>query len=306
MSRSAILPAIPLSRPDAVILASTLLWGTFWIPLRMLESSGLAGGAATTVSLFLGAALLLPLALWRSRALFRLGRAGVMAGFLLALALALYAEGLLRGQVARVTLLFYLTPVWSVLLGRLLLAEPITRRRIATILLGLCGMAVVFGADAGLPLPRGLGDWMGLISGMAWAFCAVALHRTVQKGVFDRVFLCFLFLGPLFFLLTLLPGSRAAMAVDFGLAAPSLLWLAAFAGAWLIPVAAMTVYGASRIDPGRLAIFLMFEVVIAMATAAILIDEPFGSREVAGACLILGASLCELLPLRRRTPLGGL
>ena len=306
MTRSAILPAKSLARADGVILASTLLWGTFWIPLRALETSGLVGGAATTASLFLGAALLLPYALWRGRGLFGLGRAGVLAGFLLALALALYAEGLLRGQVARVTLLFYLTPVWSVLLGRLLLAEPITARRIATILLGLGGMATVFGADAGLPLPRNLGDWMGLISGMVWAFCAVALNRTVEKSVFDRTFLSFLFLGPLFFLLTLLPGSRAAMAVDFGLATPSLLWLGAFAGAWLIPVAAMTVYGASRVDPGRLAIFLMFEVIIAMATAAILIDEPFGPREVIGGCLILSASLCELLPLRRRTPLGRL
>lgn len=295
-----------LARADGVILASTLLWGTFWIPLRALEASGLVGGAATTASLFLGAALLLPYALWRGRGLFKLGRAGVLAGFLLALALALYSEGLLRGQVARVTLLFYLTPVWSVLLGRMLLAEPITARRIATILLGFGGMATVFGADAGLPLPRNLGDWMGLVSGMVWAFCAVALNRTAEQGVFDRVFLSFLFLGPLFFLLTLLPGSRAAMAADFGLPAPSLLWLGAFAGAWLIPVAAMTVYGASRIDPGRLAIFLMFEVIIAMATAAILIDEPFGLREVVGGCLILSASLCELLPFRRRTPLGEL
>ena len=60
---------------------------------------------------------------------------------LLALSIALYSEGLLRGTVARVLLSFYLTPVWSTLFERLLLGEPITGRRIVTILLGLVGIA---------------------------------------------------------------------------------------------------------------------------------------------------------------------
>jgi hypothetical protein len=45
----------------------------------------------------------------------------------------------------------------------------------------------------------------------------------------------------------------------------------------------------------------MFEIVVGLTTAALLTDEPFGPREIAGAVLILGASGAEIAtdrPLR--------
>jgi drug/metabolite transporter (DMT)-like permease len=218
-----------------------------------------------------------------------------LAGLFTALAIALYAEGLVRGQVARVILLFYLTPVWSTLLGRLMLGNAITPRRIVTIVLGLSGMLVIFGVEAGLPLPRSAGDWMGLASGIVWAFATVYVSKTAARPLLDRIFVQFIFLAPVFFLLALLPGARADAEGPLALYAGSGLWLVAFAVAWILPLVWLTYFGASRLDPGQVAIFLMLEIVIGLSGAALLTDEPLGIRELLGAGLIIAASLAEFI-----------
>ena len=76
-------------------------------------------------------------------------------------------------------------------------------------------------------------------------------------------------------------------------------WLLAFEGIWMLPVVWLTIFGASWLDPVRVAIFLMLEIVVGISTAALLAGEPFGARELAGAVLILGASGVEITARRR-------
>ncbi len=53
-------------------------------------------------------------------------------------------------------------------------------------------------------------------------------------------------------------------------------------------------------DPGRVCIVLMLEIVVAAATATALTDEPFGWREALGSALIMGAGVVELRDQTRR------
>jgi drug/metabolite transporter (DMT)-like permease len=286
-------------RWEMAILCSALLWGTLWIPLRALRATGLSDASATTVGFLLPIILLIPFAPGRWRRILAGGWPLGLASFCLAVSIALYAEGVVRGQVARVLLLFYLTPVWSTLLGRWILGEAITGRRIGTIILGFAGLAVIFGVDAGVPAPIGVGDWMGLTSGAAWALAMVNLHRTVERPLFDRIFVQFVFLGPIFFLVAWFTGGIHHARPGVEALLDSAPWLLAFALAWMLPVIWLTIVGASRLDPGRVAILLMFEVIVGLTTAALLTDEPFGAREAVGAGLILAASGTELTRRRR-------
>jgi drug/metabolite transporter (DMT)-like permease len=180
-----------------------------------------------------------------------------------------------------------------------ILREAITGRRLATIVLGLAGMLVVFGAGAGVPLPRSDADWMGLAAGLSWAVALVAFKRGESCPLFDRVFIHFVFLGPLFFLVTLIPGAGAVANDGLQLSPRVLPWLLVFALGWMLPVVSLTIYGASHIDPGRFAILLMLEIVVGLTTAWLLTDEPLGARELVGAALVLGAIGVEMQPAPR-------
>jgi drug/metabolite transporter (DMT)-like permease len=280
--------------PSLAILWSTLLWGTLWIPLRRIHEAGPSGASAVTAGFLLPLILLLPFALARWRRILKGGWALGMAGFLLSLSIALYSEGLLRGTVARVLLAFYLTPVWSTLFERLLLAQPIAGRRVLTIILGLAGMLVIFGSEAGLPLPRASAEWMGLAAGVAWGLSMVFVKRTASRPIFDRVFAHFVFLGPAFLLATLIPGGESSFGFEIRALVDSASWLMAFAVLWMLPVVWLTIFGASHLGPGRVAIFLMLEIVVGLTTASLLTDEPFGTRELIGAVLITGACGVEM------------
>ena len=93
--------------------------------------------------------------------------------------------------MVRVVLLFYLMPIWTVLLARLVLGERLTRAAALRIALALAGAAIVLwptGADAAapglamqLPLPRSLADWLGVLGGAAFAFNNVMLRREADQ-----------------------------------------------------------------------------------------------------------------------------
>jgi len=52
------------------------------------------------------------------------------------------------------------------------------------------------------------------------------------------------------------------------------------------------------LDPGRINILLMFEVIIGITTAAILTNEVIGLREIIGAIFIISAGAIELIKIK--------
>jgi drug/metabolite transporter (DMT)-like permease len=158
---------------------------------------------------------------------------------------------------------------------------------------------VIFGAEAGIPAPKGVGDWMGLTAGISWALAMVNLNRTAERPLFDRVFVQFLFLGPIFFVVALMAEGNPQLVPSTETLLDSGPWLLAFSLAWMLPVMWLTIVGASRLNPGRVAILLMFEIIVGLTTAKALTDEPFGLRELLGAAFILAASGTELFGKHR-------
>lgn len=285
-------------RPEIAVLFSAAMWGTIWVPIRQLNGIGWDSGVAAAASALAGTLCVLPFILRRWREALVVPPVVWFIGFLLGFGVALYWEGLARGNVARVVLLFYLMPVWTVVLARIVNRERVTLRRLLGVVLGMGGMIVVFSREGGLPIPNGVGDYMGLLSGVFWALAFVLCGRPgTEKTTLAQFFISLLFLTPSVYLLAVLPGSRETAAVSGaapGVAA-AFLWLVGLTLVWLLPGMFMTLYGADRLKPGQVAIFLMIEVVVALVSSAVLIDEPFGIPEIVGAVLILSASLVEFV-----------
>lgn len=286
-------------RHSKAILATTILWGTFWIPLRQLDALGQGSIVFTGAGMALPMVLFLPWLVTRFSHITAAGLHIWLLGLSFAVAGSFYAEGALRGNVARVILLFYLTPVWSTLLARWMLNEPITTRRLATLALGLAGMYVILGVDSWLPVPQDVAEWFGLIAGVSWGLAMVYTQRckTVALGDLTAVvMLCYAFV---FLSLSLIPGGREWAFDSSLLTGSAIIWILALALIWNIPATGFTLYGAVAIEPGKVAILLMLEVVIGVGTAAWLTDDHFGMREVVGGALIIAAGLTEFFPWRK-------
>lgn len=276
------------------ILASALLWGTLWIPLRALDAAGDRAALCTAGGFLLPLAVLAPFVPRRWPALRRAGPALPAAGLGLALSISLYCEGLLRGSVARIVLLFYLMPVWTTLFARLHRAQPITPRRLAAVALGLAGLAAIYGPELAGARPGAASDWMGLAAGLAWAATLVFFLPAAGEIPFDRVLAQFAVLAPVYLLVSALPGGEVTGVLRERELAAALAWLPALSFAWLLPAVWLTIVGASRVEPGRAAVLFMLEVAVALVSSAVLAGEPLGASELLGAALIAGAGALEL------------
>jgi len=211
------------------ILGSAVIWGCFWIPLRQVDKLGNGSFIFLGSAFVLPLLVLLPALLQRPRRILSWTPSVWIMGFTFCVAGCFYAEGTLRGNVARVILLFYLTPVWSTLLARIFLSEPITKRRLVTLCLGLSGMYVILGMQSALPIPQNQSEWFGLIAGMAWGISMVCLQKSSETPLIDLGLAIFLFYAPILALLTLVPGGRHWQ-FDTALLVPAaIIWVLALA-----------------------------------------------------------------------------
>jgi flagella basal body P-ring formation protein FlgA len=106
-------------------------------------------------------------------------------------AMNLTAQGLAQqpggiGDVIRVTLLFYLAPVWGTLLAILFLGQRLTRWRALSVVFGLAGAMVVLGSV--IPVPHAGSEWMALGSGMSFAAAAAIIARIGTLGNVEKNF----------------------------------------------------------------------------------------------------------------------
>ncbi len=282
--------------PVAVVVAvASVFWGLWWLPLRWVEGGGLD---PLSVNFWLYAAATVGCAplVWRRRRAVRAAGAWLPAAALLFGATILsWNLALLEGEVVRVTLLFYLAPVWGTVLGWWVLAEAIGARRLIALPVGLIGAAILLGGD-GIPLPDGAGDWLGLGSGLLFALSATVARRGRVDGV---AYTGLAFAASAVLALVLAFGLEGAVAVPT-LAGTGLI--AAVSLLWLVPTTFGLLWGSANIDPGRLGLLMLLEVLAAAVSAAFLTDEAFGLREALGCALILGAGLMETVGARKPPP----
>ncbi|MGH6718545.1 MAG: DMT family transporter, partial [Alphaproteobacteria bacterium] len=180
------------------------------------------------------------------------------------------------------------------------LGEPITAARIATVALGVGGLVVILGFEGGFPLPRNAGDWLGLVSGMIWAAASVRLRRASEVPVTESVIA--FFLGGT--TLGLVAASLVGPAPPGGAVLDVLPLLVVVSVGFIIPSMALILAGNRRLSPVRVGILLMTEAVVGILSAAALSGEPFGSREIVGATLVIGAGVLDVLWVRS-SPVGG-
>ncbi len=288
------------ARASLACAYSGVAWGLFWIPLRGMDSAGVTDAWATVVFYGMPLVLLSPWIFKNWRRIARCGWSLHFIGIATGVSLAFYSNALLYTEVVRGLVLYYTTPVWSLLLARIVLGETITTPRILAIVFGLAGMLVMFGIDVGIPWPKNIGDWMALIGAMGWAIAAVLLRKDDGSRSMEICSVYFFYGVIAAIVLAISPMAGDIELPDWSVIVDVLPWAIPIA-VIVIPGAYAAFWGAPHLNPGVVGLLFMTEISVGGITAAIWANEPLGARELTGIALITIAGLIEFIyaPIRR-------
>lgn len=280
-----------------IVVGTGAFWGVYWLPVRVLEGWGMAGAWGTVAITVAAVLVLLPLAIVKGTNLAQANRVALASIALGGAAFALYSIGFIYGRVAIIILLWFLSPVWSTLIARYLMGWKTPPLRMVAIVLGLLGLMVMLGADGGVPLPRGAGEWMSLSGGILWSFSTTGIRvkSDVPTITATLVFalgaaVTALVLAPMLEPIPTIPDQHSLKVVGVSLLTGGIWW-----GLTLIALMWATV----RLEPARVSILLMVEVFVGAVTAALFADETLHAIEIAGGVLVLFAGVLEVMPTRR-------
>jgi drug/metabolite transporter (DMT)-like permease len=280
--------------PSIAIAVGAAFWGLYWIPIRGIEQAGVHAFWTGPVIFGASSLLFIPIILLRMHIFIAHWRSILIPGLLTGFAFALYIASLNLTDVVRAILLFYMSPLWSTLLGILVLKERLTTNRVIALLLAFCGLYIVLVIDSGLPVPRNSGDWFALMSGLFWSVGSVKLFQGGAHMILEKVTV-FVICALLMSLLLVLwhQGSLEGMPQLSSLD-KAWYWILIIALS-MLPITYLTIWPATVLSPGRVGMLLMVEVIVGVVSAAILTDEQFGVREFAGTMLIISAGVVEVL-----------
>jgi drug/metabolite transporter (DMT)-like permease len=271
--------------PTLALLFSATFWGVLWYPLRLLEQHGL-GGMWLTVVVY-AAAFVVAAPFVRGFAAIR----EYLPQYLLLMLAAGWANfafilAMLEGSVMRVLLLFYLSPVWALLLAHWLLREAITAKIAVLMLVAMCGaLLMLWNPQFSHPWPQSRADWLALSAGVAFALGNVMIRYLHDQPLLLKAAVSWV--G------CLLVAGTALLAQQQQLPDITLLILAAavalgIAGFMLSTVALQ--YGVTHMPVQRSAVILLFELVAGAVSSMWLAGEILEYRDYAGGFMIIMAA----------------
>lgn len=284
------------------LVATTLIWGTTFPSMKMLEGD-LAALHIAVLRSGLAALLLLPLAVRTRRDEWRWG---LMLGVLSFVAFWLQVEGLMRTSSNRNAFLTGLNVLIVPLLAWATFRQCPGWKLWLACALALCGMGLMFYEGA----PWSAGDSLTLLSALCYAVYVLMLDVCARRNAAAP-------LRPVHLVMALSVGMALSAAVALSVQGATggegwallvervrhLRPVAVWAMVYLVVVASvlaivLQAWGQQRVDATRSAIIYGLEPVFAACAAWVLIGETLAASALAGAALIVTATVLGQWPTR--------
>jgi drug/metabolite transporter (DMT)-like permease len=171
---------VTTARAALPIVVLSLVWGCNWPILKMgveelapLTFRGmtlpLAALGLLLVSRLSGDSVRVPRALWPRVIALALFNIACWNGFVL--------FGVQQLPAGRSAILAYTMPIWATMIATLVLHEPLSRRKLLGLVLGVSGMAVLIGEQIAVVRAAPFGALMILAAAITWAFGTVLLRK---------------------------------------------------------------------------------------------------------------------------------
>ena len=284
----------------ALVLLLGVLWGLNW-PTVKIALAEIGPWTLRASALSIASVALVALSLARGRSLrirrdhwWRVGVPGVLA---IAAPNVLIAYAQLYAPTSRIAVVAFTMPIWATILAWLFLGEPLDRRRLAGLALGIAGLAslawplVVAGEIS-------IGLILALIASVCWASGTVLMKRYPSETSALSFATWQVVIGATFV--------SAGMFVFEGIGMPRALsnpTLIAFAYHALLGQALATAIWfeiVTRIPAGIAALGTLLVPAVGVATAMLFLGERPSTTDFVGLALIIAAMGSVLLRGRRR------
>ena len=274
----------------ASILLGAVLWGIMGLWTRGLMAGGLSSYSVALIRNFGGMLMLLVIFGISDRQVFRVKKehlkyffgTGIISVLLFS---ACYFSCQRICSLAVASVLLYTAPAFVVLMSTIFWREPLTKRKVAALLMTLLGCCMVCGVFAGGLSVSLLGFLLGLGAGFFYALYsifgryALKLYNSITVIVWTFIFAG---IGSLVFL------HPAEMAVALAQPKMCLQMLGLVGISTVLPYIFYT-RGLSRVEAGKASIMASLEPVVASLTGVLFFGESLNILTVGGIlCIIAG------------------
>jgi drug/metabolite transporter (DMT)-like permease len=286
--------------PALALLAGAFLWGVVWYPYRLLAQAGIDGLWSTLFTYGFTLALGVVLFPREARVLRRIPPAALLMGLAIGWSNLGYVLAVLEGEVMRVLLLFYLAPLWTPPIARIVLDERLDTQGLVVMALAFVGaMIMLWHPDLGFPWPASRAEWLGLASGFLFALGNVMVRKL--QDMTDVAKSIVIWAGVVVAALIHLPGSKVGSERAWSLAFENAAWLGGI-GVALFAMGLALQYGLTRTPANRAIVILLSELVVAAVAAHYLAGEQLRLQDWIGGGFIVTATIASGIKWRDKEP----
>ena len=280
------------------LLFGAMCWGIIWYPYRIMNDAGVSGIASSfytyLIAIILGALLFAKH--WRG--VFSLPKSAIWLCIIAGWTNLSYVLAVIDGEVMRVMLLFYLSPLWTLVLAHFWLKETISKAGFISIAIAMLGAYIMladpFNSQSNfLPLPQNQSEWLALSAGIGFSFTNVITRKSVHLSLAAKSML--VWVGVAVMSLLFIP-FLGLLDLNAHFPSPDFFtlnnWIIMGLIAILLMAATLFVqYGVTKITASRASVLFLFELVVAAIAAYYLANEAMMLNEWIGGGLIIAAGL---------------
>ena len=287
------------------LLFGAFCWGIIWYPYRLMAEAGVSGVASSfytyCIATLLAGTYFSKHLVKHWRGLFKQPQNVIWIGLIAGWTNLSYVLAVVDGEVMRVMLLFYLSPLWTLLLARFWLQEPITKIGFISITIALVGAYIMLAGpfsqvESHLPIPRNSAEWLALSAGIGFSLTNVITRKSSQLNLLQKSFA--VWIGVIVVAALSAPFLVSYYGQNF--VTPSFFslnnWLIMIVIALLLIAATMLVqFGVTQLTAIRASVLFLFELVVAAIASYYLAHEAMTLNEWLGGLLIITAALTAAL-----------
>ena len=270
--------------PIFSLLFGAFVWGIIWYPYRLMANAGVSGIYSSFYVFILTIAIALPyffiakkkVPIW-SKDFWLLA---LVAGY----TNISYVLAVIDGEVVRVMLLFYLSPVWTIFLAHFMLNEDTQKRHYIAVFISLIGAFIMFWEPGYLIHLDSRSDWLALSSGLGFAITNVMTRKNAHMTVNQKALA--IWLGVIVVAMICIMFDKNTMpTLDFFRPVDAAIMMVIALSLFLSTL--LVQFGVTQIKAVEASSFFLFEIVIAAISSYFLVGESIALKEWLGGILII-------------------